>query len=73
MLEAGIINPSISAWYFPIVIKSKKYGKPRFCVDYCTLNRRMKANRCPLPKIEEIFDDLEGSSVFTALDLLSEY
>ena len=73
MLEAGIITPSISAWSFPIVIASKKDGKPRFCVDYRTLNRRMKADRWPLPKNEEIFDDLEGSSVFTTLDLFSGY
>ena len=73
MLEAGIITPSVSAWSFPIVIASKKDGKPRFCVDYRTLNRRMKADRWPLLKIEEIFDDLEGSAIFTTLELFSGY
>ena len=73
MLEAGIITPSSSAWSFPVVIVSKKDGNPRFCVDYCTLNQRMKADRWPLPKIEEIFDDLEGTAYFTSLDLFSGY
>ena len=73
MLEAGIIVPASSAWSFPVVIASKKDGKHRFCVDYRTLNRVMKADRWPLPKIEEIFDDLEGSTVFTTLDLFSGY
>ena len=73
MLEAGIITPSASPWSFPVVIASKKDGKPRFCVDYRILNRRMKADRWPLPKTEEIFDDLEGSKVFSTLDLFSGY
>ena len=71
MLEAGIITPSVSAWLFPVVIASKKDGKLRFCVDYRALNRRMKADRWPLPKIEEILGDLEKSAVLTTLDLFS--
>lgn len=55
------------------MIASKKDGKPRFFVDYRSLNRVMKADRWPLPKIEELFDDLQGSAVFTALDLFSGY
>ena len=58
MLEAGIITSSISARPFHIVIASKKDGKPKFCVYYRTLNRKMKADRWPLPKIEKIFDVL---------------
>lgn len=56
-----------------MVIASKKDSKPRFCVDYRTLNGRMKADKWPLPRMEEIFDDLEGSKVFTTLDLFSSY
>ena len=73
MLEAGIITPATSAWSFPIVIVSKKDGKPRFCVDYRSLNQRMKPDRWPIPRIQEIFDDLEGSVVFSTLDLFSGY
>ena len=73
LLDAGIIVPVSSAWSFPVVIASKKDGTPRFCVDYRSLNRVMKADRWPLPRIEEIFDDLQGCSVFTTLDLFSGY
>ena len=73
MLEAGIITPSVSAWSFPVVIATKKGGTYRFCVDYRTLNAKMKADKWPLPKIEEIFDDLQGSTYFSTLDLFSGY
>ena len=73
MLSAGIITPSTSAWSFPVVIATKKDGKPRFCVDYRTLNQVMKPDRWPLPKIEVIFDDFEGANVFSTLDLFSGY
>ena len=72
-LEAGIITPPSSAWYLPVVIVSKKDGNPHFRVYYRTLNQRMKAHRWPLPKNEEILDDLEGSEYFTSLDLFSGY
>ena len=73
MEEAGIIKPSVSAWSFPVVIVRKKGGKPRFCVDYRLLNSKMKPDKWPLRNIEEIFDDLEGSKVFSTLDLFSGY
>lgn len=73
MLDAGIITPSSSVFSFLFVIASKKDGKPRFLVDYGIVNRRVKANRWPLPKIEEIFDDLQGSKVSTILDLFGGY
>ena len=73
MLSAGIITPSTSAWSFPVVMATKKDGKPRFCVDYRTLNQVMKPDRWPLPKIEVIFDDFEGANVFSTLDLFSGY
>ena len=47
--------------------------KPRFCVDYRTLNKVMKPDRWPLPKIKEILEDLCGSSYFTSLDIFSGY
>ena len=73
MLEAGIIKPASSAWSFPVVIATKKDGQPRFCVDYRQLNRVMKGDRWPIPLIQEIFDELKGSKVFTTLDLFSGY
>ena len=73
MIKAGNIKPSVSAWSFPIVIASKKYGNSRFCVDYRTLNRRMKADRWPLTKIEEILDEFEESAFFTKLDFIQVF
>lgn len=73
MLEAGIITSAISAWSFPVAIATKKDGKPRFCVDYRVLNQKMKADRWPIPKIQEIFDDLHGANIFSTLDLFSGY
>lgn len=55
------------------VIRTKKNGKSRFCVNYTALNRVTKAEKWPLPIMEEIFDDLDGSRVFTTLDLFSWY
>lgn len=52
---------------------SKKDGKLRFWADYRTLNWITVPDRWPLPKIEEIFDDLKGNQVFTTLDLFSDY
>lgn len=49
MLRAGVIKPISSVWSFLVVIATKKDGKTRFCVDYRTLNQRMKADRWPLP------------------------
>lgn len=73
MLKAGIITPSVSGFSVEVLIASKKDDKSRFCVDYRTLNRRMKADRWPLPRMEEIIDNLEGSEVLTTLDLFSGY
>lgn len=73
MLRAGIITPTASHWPFPVFIAQKKDGKPRLCVNYCTINRQMKADRWPLPRIEEIFDELRLDSVFTTLDLFAGY
>ena len=73
MEEAGIIKPSISAWSFPVVIVRKMDGTTRFYVDYRLLNSQMKPDKWPLPKVQEIYDDLEGSKVFSTLDLFSGY
>lgn len=51
ILTAEIVTPVTSAWSFPVVIATRKDGKPQFCVEYRVLNRRMKADRFLLPKI----------------------
>lgn len=73
MLAGGIITPCSSPWSFPVVIATKKDGKPRFCVDFRLLNKVTVADRFPLPNIEEILEELKGSTCFTSLDLFSGY
>lgn len=76
LLEVGIVTlavPANHAWSFPIVRDNKKDGKPRLCVDYRELNRKMKVYRWPLPMIQEIFDDFAGSEIFSTLDFFRGY
>jgi len=73
MLEAGIITPNESAWASPVVITTKKDGSPRFCIDYRKLNNIMVPNRWPLPLVDEIIEDLKGSTVFSTFDLFQGY
>lgn len=60
MLDVGIVTTDSSAWYFPVVIVSRKDKKKRFCVYYAALNQRMKPDHWTIPKIPEIFDEVEG-------------
>ena len=69
MLEAGIVTPVKSAWTSAIVLTAKKDGSPRFCIDFRKLKAVMKSDKWPFPCVEEIFDDLRGSSLFNTLDL----
>lgn len=73
MLEAGVITPSTSEWAAPVVLVRKKDGGVRWCIDYRKLNELTLRDAYPLPKIEECLDTLEGSAVFSTLDLQSGY
>ena len=73
MLQAGIITPIESAWKSLIVLATKKDGSPRFCIEFRKLNAVMKSDKWPVPCVEEIFDDLRGSSVFSTLVLVQGY
>ena len=73
MLHQGIIRPSCSAWFSPITLVPKRDGTTRFCVDYRALNYVTIKDRYPLPLIQDIFDTLNGSCVFSSLYLRSGY
>ena len=73
LLENNFIRPSKSPWGAPILFVSKKDSNLRMCVDYRALNRLTVKNSYPLPRIDDIFDQLKGAKYFTKIDLRSGY
>ena len=69
MLAKGIIRPSASPWASPVLLVPKADSGTRYCVDYRQLNSVTVKDRYPLPRIEDIFDSLGGSTIFSVLDL----
>ena len=73
LLDRGFIRPSVSRWGAPVLFVKKKDGTMRLCVDYRQLNRATIKNKYPLPKIDDLFDQLQGAAVFSKIDLRSGY
>jgi hypothetical protein len=73
MLSKGLICPSASPWGSPVLFVDKRDGTIRLCVDYRKLNEVIIKNKYPLPKIEELFDQLDGAKVFSKIDLRTGY
>ena len=73
MLDKGFIRPSVSPWGAPILFVKKKDGSMRLCIDYRELNMVTVRNRYPLPRIDDLFDQLQGACVFSKIDLRSGY
>ena len=73
LLEQGFIRPSISPWGAPVLFVRKKDGSLRLCIDYRMLNQVTVKNRYPLPRIDDLFDQLGGATVFSKIDLRSGY
>ncbi|GKB43670.1 putative reverse transcriptase domain-containing protein [Tanacetum coccineum] len=71
--DKGFIRPSSSPWGAPVLFVKKKDGSFQMCIDYRELNKLTVKNRYPLPRIDDLFDQLQGSSVYSKIDLRSGY
>ncbi|GJV83474.1 putative reverse transcriptase domain-containing protein, partial [Tanacetum coccineum] len=71
--DKGFIRPSSSPWGAPVLFVKKKDGSFRMCIDYHELNKLTVKNRYPFPRIDDLFDQLQGSSVYLKIDLQSGY
>ncbi|GJV82275.1 putative reverse transcriptase domain-containing protein [Tanacetum coccineum] len=71
--DKGFIRPSHSSWGAPVLFVKKKDGSLRMCIDYRELNKLTIKNRYPLPRIDDLFDQLQGSHYFSKIDLRPGY
>ncbi|GJS11277.1 putative reverse transcriptase domain-containing protein [Tanacetum coccineum] len=71
--DKGFIRPSSSPWGAPVLFVKKKDGSFRMCIDYRELNKLTIKNRYPLPRIDDLFDQLQGSQFFSKIDLRFGY
>eukprot|EP00253_Pinus_taeda_P003862 PITA_03862 len=73
LLDKEYIRPSMSPWGAPVLFVKKKDGALRMCIDYRQLNKLTIKNKYPLPRIDELFDQVKGATVFSKIDLRSGY
>ncbi|KAL0561571.1 hypothetical protein IC582_002005 [Cucumis melo] len=73
LLDKGFIRPSVSLWGAPVLFVKKKDGSMRQCIGYRELNKVTVKNRYPLPRIDNLFDQLQGATMFSKIDLRSGY
>nr|GFA25103.1 putative reverse transcriptase domain-containing protein [Tanacetum cinerariifolium] len=71
--DKGFIRPSFSPWETPVLFVKKKDGSFRMCIDYRESNKLTVKNHYPLPRIDDLFDQLQGSSIYSKKDLRSGY
>nr|GFA72727.1 transposon Ty3-G Gag-Pol polyprotein [Tanacetum cinerariifolium] len=71
--DKGFIRPSSSPWGASVLFVKKKDGSFRMCIDYHELNKLTVKNRYPLLRIDDLFDQLQGSRVYSKIDLRSSY
>ena len=73
LLEKGFIRPSVSPWGAPVLFVKKKDGSMRLCIDYRKLNQVTIKNKCLLPRIDDLFDQLRNARIFLKIDLRIGY
>nr|XP_017227641.1 PREDICTED: RNA-directed DNA polymerase homolog [Daucus carota subsp. sativus] len=73
LLDKKFVRPSFSPWGAPVLFVKTKDGTMRMCIDYRELNKVTIKNKYPLPRIDDLFDQLQGSVVFSKIDLRSGY
>ena len=73
LLDKGFIRPSVSPWGAPVLFVKKKDGTLRMCIDYRQINKVTVKNKYPLPRIEDLFDQLKRAGAFSKIDLRSGY
>ena len=73
LLDKGFIRPSVSPWGAPVLFVKKKDGTLRMCIDYRQINKVTVKNKYPLPRKEDLFDQLKGAGVFSKIYLRSGY
>ncbi|XP_028106251.1 uncharacterized protein LOC114305367 [Camellia sinensis] len=73
LLDKGFIRPSVSPWGAPVLFVKKNDGTLRLCIDYRELNKVTIKNKYPLPRIDDLFNQLQGAQVFSKNDLRPGY
>jgi hypothetical protein len=73
LLDKEYIRPSVSPWGAPVLFVKKKDRTLRLCIDYRQLNKMTVKNKYPLPRINDLFDQVGGAKIFSKLDLRSGY
>ncbi|KAL4032927.1 hypothetical protein IC575_006010 [Cucumis melo] len=68
LVDKGYIGPSVSLWGAPVLFVKKKDGTLRLCIDYKQLNKFTIRNKYPLPRIDDLFDQLKGATLFSKID-----
>ena len=72
-LDKVFIRPSVSPWGAPVLLMKKKDGSTGLCIDYRELNKVTGRNKYPLPRIDDLFNQLQGACVFSKIDLCFGY